>query len=382
MRTSKVPRYLIVHQLNHRVVHNINRGDDGRPKNCHVGGAERGRHSSQSFKNTVVEYLRGLMNGKKKKFETSCQTALIGRHSFEKLVAGGISEKKAEEYAYDIIGAFTTVKKKDNGGEDKKSKKGNGGKEKKSNKDPLKMEAIKLQDCEVFAVENLILRIIDGYKPNKQDFDFLQKNRSVDNALFGRMLAVRPQYDVEAAMAVAHGFTVNESPAEEDYFTATDTLQKRDNNGGDKVHKGSAHLDKAFFSEGVFYYTYILDMGLLLDNLQRNTKLVEEVIRELLKVTAMASPKANKNRAAGGQAWASYMMIEKCSEFPRQLGIAFENPIQGPNVMEKAIEVLENTKKNFDKTYYELPAKSFNHISSKGTLQEVINFAVEDLKGE
>lgn len=380
MSTSLIPHFLILHLLFHRIVHNINRGDDGRPKNCWVGGVERGRQSSQNAKIGIVEYLRNLMEGAKKKYNTSQQTTLIGRTFFDKLIAGGISKKKAEEYTYNIIGAFTTVKKKDNEkkkkdneSDQKKEDNGNDQKKKKKDpKDPLKTETIKVQDCEIQFIDNLIQKIIGGYTPNKKDFDFLQKNRSVDNALFGRMLAVRPQYEVEAATAVAHGFTVNESFIVEDYFTATETLQKKNGN------RGSAHLDKAFFSEGVFYNNYILDLHLLIENLQGNTEVAEEVIRDFLKVSAMLSPKASKNRAAGSQTWASYMMIEKCSEFPRQLGVAFEKPVQGPGVMEKAIEALEEAKKGFDKIYYELPAKSFNHVKSKGSLKEVIDFAVED----
>lgn len=367
-------KYLVMHLLVYRAVHNINRDDRGRPKSCNIGGTERGRHSSQSWKAIIAKFFRELTE-----LETSQQTALIGRNAYEQLLGGGIDKEKAEEYAFGIISAFSSKKKK-NGNGDKEDKKEDGKKKKKDNKDILKMETIKIQDCEIFAVNSLLKKIIEGYVPEKSDYDFLRVNESIDNALFGRMLAARPGFDIEAAMAVAHGFTVNECTTEEDYFTATDSLQNALSSEEGKVNKGSAHLDKAFFAEGVFYHSYILDVDLLVSNLGGNVELAEEVIRTLLEVSAMASPTASKNRGAGSQAPSGYMMVEKCDKFPRQLAVAFQDAIEGPKVFEKAIEALEDTKRKFDKVYYELPSKSFNFLKEEGNLKDVIDFAVEDLQ--
>jgi len=362
-------KFIVIHLLVHRAIHNINRDDRGRPKNCYIGGTERGRHSSQSWKSIIVKFFRLLTS-----FTTSQQTAIIGRNAYDQLVAGGIDEKLAEEYAFNIIGAFSSDKKKKDNDKEKDKK---DDEKKKDKKDILKMETIKIQDCEIFAVNSLINKIIEGYKPEKKDFNFLRVNESVDNALFGRMLAARPQFDVEAAMAVAHGFTVNECTTEEDYFTATDSLQ--DSKEG-KVSKGSAHLDKSFFAEGVFYHSFILDVDLLIKNLDGNVELAEDVIRTLLEVAAMASPTASKNRGAGSQAPSAYMMVEKCEKFPRQLAIAFQDAIEGPNVLEKAIDALETAKRKYDSLYYKLPSISLNYVTEDGNIQDVINFAIEDLK--
>ena len=243
-------KFLVFHLLVHRAIHNINRDDRGRPKNCFIGGTERGRHSSQSWKSLIVEFFRAL-----KEFATSQQTALIGRSAYDRLVAGGVEEKKAEEVALNIIGAFSDEKKKKKEDKGDKKESAENGKGKKK-KDPLKMVTIKIQDCEIAAVDSLINKVLEGYEPVKDDYHFLRVNESVTDALFGRMLASRPQFEVEAAMAVAHGFTVNESPTEEDYFTATDSLQSKVPDEDGKVNKGSAHLDKAFFAEGVFFDSF------------------------------------------------------------------------------------------------------------------------------
>lgn len=357
-------KYLIIHWLAFCGPMNSNRDEQGRPKTSLIGGTQRGRHSSQMIKKYLGDFFRKKINGgSEKRYETSIQTSLVGQHTYDRLIEGGVPEDKAEKVTYGILGTFIDVKKK-------KAKMAEQEKDesKKPKRDPFKMEAVKLQECEFVAVNNLINKVIEGYEPIQKDYDFLERNRAVDNALFGRMLAKRPEYDVDASIAMAQGFSVNACPTEEDYFTATDTLQK------DNGHKGSAHLDKFYYHQGCFYYSMIIDVELLIKNLQDNKALANEVIQELIKLSAMASPTANKNRCAGSQRWASYLMVEKVNEFPRQLGIAFETPVEGPNVTEKAIDALEKTKKSFDNTFYPLESESLDQVHQKGNLQGVLDF--------
>lgn len=360
-------KFLIIHWLAFCGPMNSNRDDQGRPKTSLIGGTVRGRHSSQMIKKYLGDHFRQKLNGgSEKKYETSIQTSQIGQYAFDQLVEGGVDSKKAEDVTYGILSAFIDVKKK----KTKKAEQDKNDTKKPAN--PFKMEAIKIQGCENVSIQKLIKKVIEeDYDPTQKDYDFLERNRAVDNALFGRMLAKRPQYDVDASIAMAQGFSVNECPTEEDYFTATDTLQK------DNGHKGSAHLATFYYHQGSFYYSMIIDMELLVKNLQDNEPLAVEVVQELVKLSALASPTANKNRCAGSQSWASYMMVEKADKFPRQLGIAFEKPIEGPNVTEKAIVALEETKKKFDKTFFELPYKSLNQISGEGNLQELLDFIKE-----
>ena len=55
----------------------------------------------------------------------------------------------------------------------------------------------------------------------------LRKDRmAVDIAMFGRMLANKPEFNVEAACQVAHAFGVSETIVEDDFFTAVDDLRQ------------------------------------------------------------------------------------------------------------------------------------------------------------
>ncbi len=55
---------------------------------------------------------------------------------------------------------------------------------------------------------------------------------AVDIAMFGRMLADQPTYNVEAACRVAHAFGVSETIVEDDFFTAVDDLRAASEDAG------------------------------------------------------------------------------------------------------------------------------------------------------
>jgi CRISPR system Cascade subunit CasC len=50
----------------------------------------------------------------------------------------------------------------------------------------------------------------------------------MDIAMFGRMLADKQKFNVEAAVQVAHAIGVPASPIEDDHFTAVDDLNLED----------------------------------------------------------------------------------------------------------------------------------------------------------
>jgi len=71
---------------------------------------------------------------------------------------------------------------------------------------------------------------------------------AVDIAMFGRMLAANTQYNMEAAVQVAHAITVHKVSVEDDFFTAVDDL----NNGEEDM--GSGHLGETEFAAGRFLH--------------------------------------------------------------------------------------------------------------------------------
>src|SRR5690606_32523912 len=81
-----------------------------------------------------------------------------------------------------------------------------------------------------------------GDGPGAEELDLLrQRHSAADIALFGRMLASKPSFNVEAAAQVAHAITVHKVAVEDDYFTAVDDL----NSGEEDL--GAGHLGETEF---------------------------------------------------------------------------------------------------------------------------------------
>ncbi|MDQ5892212.1 MAG: system Cascade subunit CasC, partial [Pseudomonadota bacterium] len=82
---------------------NLNRDDAGRPKTAIVGGVERLRVSSQSLKRAwrTSEVFESAMDG-----HIGTRSRRIGRDIYTALIAGGMSEKLADEAAKSIAKQF------------------------------------------------------------------------------------------------------------------------------------------------------------------------------------------------------------------------------------------------------------------------------------
>jgi len=120
------------------------------------------------------------------------------------------------------------------------------------NKDTLKSEQIVFYSRdEIASIDKLIQELRSACKAptDKQLSEIMVKEAggTADLALFGRMLASSPDYNVEAACEVGHAITVHKVTVEDDYFTAVDDLNNRE------VDAGSAHIGEQGFAAGLFY---------------------------------------------------------------------------------------------------------------------------------
>ena len=75
-------------------------------------------------------------------------------------------------------------------------------------------------------IEALVEKLAGENKdPSPEELELLRKDiQAVDIAMFGRMLAKKPVYNMEAAVQVAHAVTTNNVVVEDDFFTAVDDL--------------------------------------------------------------------------------------------------------------------------------------------------------------
>ena len=144
-------------------------------------------------------------------------------------------------------------------------------------------------------------------------------------ALFGRMVTSDPGANIEAAIHVAHAFTVHREESESDYFSVVDDLQRDDEDAG------AAHIGDMELTAGLFYGYVVVDVPGLVSNLEgeewetADKSLAAQVVHSLIHLIATVSPGAKLGSTAP-YAYADFMLIEAGSRQPRSLANAFRKP--------------------------------------------------------
>ncbi len=167
-----------------------------------------------------------------------------------------------------------------------------------------------------------------------QNFEVFRKSTSLPGglvgALFGRMVTSDPAANIDAAIHVAHAFTVHREESESDYFSVVDDLQKDDEDAG------AAHIGDMELTAGLFYGYVVVDVPGLVSNLtgcdagdweSANKDLAGKVIDHLVHLIATVSPGAKRGSTAP-YSCADLMLIEAGTRQPRSLANAFRSPVQ------------------------------------------------------
>jgi CRISPR system Cascade subunit CasC len=350
-------RFVQLHVLTSYPPSNLNRDDLGRPKSAIVGGVSRLRISSQSLKRAwrTSEIFRQALAG-----HIGVRTKEMGVRVFEKLRAQGVGEDKAREWARSIAGCFGKLKA------DKKPN---------DNDDLLVEQLVHFGPEEQLAIDELVEKLAARRKaPSQEELWLLRKSQAAaDIALFGRMLASQPDFNVEAAAQVAHAFTVHRAGVESDYYTAVDDLKPREED------VGAGHIGETGFGAGVYYLYLCINRELLQENLGGDRALRDRALGALLNAVTKVSPTGKQNSFAS-RAYASYVLAEKGNQQPRSLALAFVKPVGGPDYVNDAIAALRSRYANMDRVYGLCAAErqEANAETGEGRLDQLIAFVQED----
>lgn len=342
-------RFLQLHLLTSYPPSNLNRDDLGRPKTAVMGGAQRLRVSSQSLKrawrtsDVFAEAVKGHVGTRTKRLGVELCHALMER---------GVVEGKAKAWAGAIAKVFGDLEA-----------------------DGLEIKQLAHISPEERQAADALVGVLSerGDGPTAEELDLLRKQHSAtDIALFGRMLASKPSFNVEAAAQVAHAITVHKVAVEDDYFTAVDDLNSR------QEDLGAGHLGETEFAAGLFYLYVCINRELLRDNLGGDAALANQTLAALVEAAATVSP-GGKQNSFGSRAYASYVLAEKGDRQPRSLSVAFLKPVGGQDMLSSAIKTLEDKRQTMDQVYgpcadacYALDAEQ-----GEGRLPDLIRFVTE-----
>ena len=342
-------QFIQLHFLTSYPPANLNRDDLGKPKTARLGGVERLRVSSQSLKRAwrTSETFQKEFSG-----SIGTRTRRLGIEVFEALKAKGVAEKKAKDWAEDIAKEYGVLK----------------------TDVPLEIQQpVHVAPEERKTLDDLVSKLAEEKRgPSKEELEsLLHDHTAVDIAMFGRMLASKTEFNGEAAVQVAHAIGVHASAVEDDYFAAVDDLNR---NGPE-----AAYIGEAGFAAAVFYQYVCIDRDLLKKNLGNDEALTEKAIKALVKTALTVGPTGKQNSFAS-RAYAHYALVEKGTQQPRSLSLAFVRPVNGADYAQEAITALSTVRKNMDTVYGACSDahEEFNVLTGQGSLEALLQFAAKE----
>lgn len=273
----------------------LNRDDVGSPKTAVIGGVTRARVSSQCWKRAVRLSLHELgvkLGLRTKKIEQKIIELLIEKH---------LSQEELEKCSKVFVPKITD--------------------------DTLvflsKKEFGTLADAYVEIKDELVEeKNKEDRENNKKIIKKAIKNNikkesmdALDIALFGRMIAMVTDMDVEAASMFSHAISTHKVSSEIDFFTALDDLQDE---------QGSAHMGTSEYNSATYYRYVCLDIEQLKDSLGDDEDQIKTAVSSFIKALFLAVPSAKQNTMTAMCPW-NYAKILVREGQPVQL--SFEKPV-------------------------------------------------------
>lgn len=293
-----------IHLLQNFAPSNLNRDDTGAPKDAIFGGVRRARISSQCMKRAARLHFG------RAELLTEAEVATRTRN-----VAGRIAEILQSKGRTDcdkaIESAFAGINLK------LKKKKGEG---------QLQSEFLLfLGNAEIAALASAIDAHYDEFlkgKPGKQAIAAMEACMGapcVDVALFGRMLANRKDFNVDAAAQVAHAISTHRVDRDFDFFTAVDDFVHAD-------EAVSGMLGTVEFNSSCYYRYAVVNLDLLARNLGGDKALAAKGVRAFVQSTIEAVPTGKQNGFAAHNP-PEFVGITVRRGMPMNLANAFEKPV-------------------------------------------------------
>ena len=335
-----------VHLLQSFPPANLNRDDTGQPKDCEFGGVRRGRISSQALKRRMRTsgVFERAFEGRLGKRTKRAHQELAARLATAE--HGGHSDETARDLAVAVLDTmlgwdpakgttkvlwFVGADELDRLAEltnehaqaisaavhERRQLPEPEGKPSKADK--------KKQDAADKAVRDAASAPRDAFKKERGEYV-----RSVDVALFGRMLAEVPGMNIDAAAQVAHAISTHAVDQDFDYYTAVDDLNSSEQTGAGMVGTTG-------FNASCYYRYALVDADQLARNLtdgqepsQADRQLASDAVAAFVEAAYTAIPTGKQNAFAAQTPPSLVMATVRATDgMPWSLANAFVEPVRG-----------------------------------------------------
>ena len=346
--------FIDIHALQTLPPSNINRDDTGSPKSAFFGGVQRQRVSSQAWKSAI-----------RRDFELHLDRSKLGvrtRLIADKVVARILdlaSEFDADAAEEAVNQAFTAVKNPKNKKYVKLERQEG---DKRISDRAVSNVALFLSNQQIDKLAQAIIEANGEKIPPKQVQEMLNTEHGIEIALFGRMLADAPDFNVDAACQVAHALSVHGTEPDFDYYTAVDDVVR---SAGDST--GASMIGTIEMASSTLYRYANINLDALTTNLGDANVSVEATLA-FVRAFIESMPTGKQNSFAA-------------RTLPDAVIVTVRNdrPISYVNAFEKAITEVESRRvaaaralaseaKNIEEAYGYEPVASY--VLALGDLKE------------
>ncbi|MFI6288350.1 type I-E CRISPR-associated protein Cas7/Cse4/CasC [Streptomyces sp. NPDC051018] len=335
--------FLDVHALQTVPPSNLNRDDTGAPKSAVYGGVPRARVSSQAWKRATRSYFgdEHLLDPSELGVRTKKVAEVLAARitGLDATIVGPAALTLAAEVIQSATGSKIEVPqrkadaKKD--GEDDPAP---------ESKYLLFLSARQLDGLAALAVEGAA--DIKAYLKNKDNKararEIADTRHSVDIALFGRMVADSADFNVDAAVQVAHAISVHRVDMESDYYTAVDDKNTDAESGAGMI--GTVDFNSAtlyrYAALGVHQLAKNLGEGLRED--EPRTEPVQRAVEAFVRGFLESLP-TGKINTFGHHTLPDAVVVKLRTTRPISYVAAFEEPVTatGGHLREAAARLAE-----------------------------------------
>lgn len=268
----------------------LNRDDNGAPKTAIVGGVNRARVSSQSWKRAVrlEMHEQGVVLGKRTKNINILLTDAMVAKGADQEVA-----EKASKVISDLLGKDTLIFISE-----------------------IEVEALaSLAESKGFVLDKITEKDICKAIPKVTD----KALNGLDIALFGRMLASVNTLNIEGACGFSHAISTHKIDNDLDYFTALDDYSDK---------SGSGHLGVNEFNSATYYRYVSLNLGQLAETLFGNDpidlEVMDQAIKAFVQALYLAVPTARQNTMSASNVWDYAKVLVRKGQ---RIQASFEKPV-------------------------------------------------------
>jgi CRISPR system Cascade subunit CasC len=335
---------IAIHLLQNHAPSNLNRDDNGDPKDALFGGVRRARISSQALKRSIrwSDSFRAVFADTPALLAS--RTQLLPEQVRERITGLDLADevKEAMVQAAARLGKSESKPAAEAGNES--AEVGKKGKKGKSDARAERVKTAQLMFLTTGEIDQLAEKLVQIVR--EQGLDALNalsgdklvaaigeyEPHAVDIAAFGRMTTSSPFKNVEASVQVAHALSTHAVEQEFDFYTAVDDISGE---------AGAGFIGETSFNSATYYKYLNIDWGGLVKNLQGDTTVAVIAVRALIRAALFAIPSGKQNSFAAHNL-PDLALVEVR---PAQIALSYANAFVKPVRASAQISLIEASAK-------------------------------------